>query len=815
MFEKYSYDGSFQDLLLASIIAHPERFMHNAGTLNSAYFTSVPRVATARALFAYWNKNGRFPQPEALSQIVYDAILRSSDAKEEGNIMAFVRKITTLDTSDVDYAVEKTVEFARERALYIACDKAINYHKTGEAPPGGFTKLFEDALKVGQNLKDIGYRIKSGESDIQLVLDTVTKRDYGIQTGFGDLDRIWPFGWGPGWLIAILAPPKRYKCESPDTQILMFDGTIKQICQLAPGDKIMGDDGTPRNVLSCGRGCAPMYRVTQANGDSYTVTHDHILCVKRPPGTVPVGRFTDRYHLGEILEITAEDYAKKSANFHRDWKGYKVRVDFPAVSVPLDPYFLGLWLGDGSSHEASISVGDDDPEITPFLHDFATKAGLRVTTYRKKTRCTQVSLVGQGKGQNPIINGLRALNLLRNKHIPFVYKINSQATRLRLLAGLIDSDGSHANNRGFIFTDTNRLLCEDTCWLARSLGFKSFIRPFRSQCIVKGKKIFSIAYRTYVQGRISEIPTKVARKHGTDSKKASDRTTIKVAPVGNQEWFGIEIDGNRRYLHSDFTVTHNTAFCINLAMNMIENTGSPVFYYPCEISQELAAVRCLCNLTDLPFDMIYQNKKTFTEKALQMANERLNSTLLIKGFPSRAATISGDIRSHALTASARFGVKPKAIIIDFAETVKPSSDPKRTSEWRAQGEIYLEARALGSEFGCPVILPDRCNKETVDLAVPSMKSFQGSFEKAGIVDVAIGLCATDDEYAQNIIRYFVFLNRHGTAYQHFRGNVEPRSMTMSILEKLEWRPEEDQGGERPGHRLRRRRQRPPLDRIED
>jgi hypothetical protein len=453
-YEKYEFSTDFQDALLACIIAHPDKFMHNAGTLNSAYFSSLPRIATARAIFAYWRKNTMFPTPEIMEQVVYDAVTRSverdkdsnAESKEVDNISAYVKRLFTIDTRVADVISAKVVEFARERALFIAIQKSLEFHAAKKTPPGGWTALFEEALKIGVNLQDLGYLIKTGDdSDIDDIIDKVGQRDYGTPTGYADLDRLWPFGWGPGWLISILAPPKRYK----------------------------------------------------------------------------------------------------------------------------------------------------------------------------------------------------------------------------------------------------------------------------------------------------------------------------------------------------------TMFVINLAMRMIENTNSPVFYYPCEISQELAAIRCLCNLTGLNNEAVHLHKESFREQAKAKANEILLSPLLIKGFPSRTATISGDIRAHAMTARSQLKLNPKAIIIDFAETVKPSSDRKTTSEFRAQGEIYLEARALGAEFNCPVILPDRCNKETVGRAVPSMKSFQGSFEKAGIVDVAIGLCASDQEFQENIIRYFVFLNRHGICNQHFRGHVEPELMRMTIDEKIHWNPEDE------------------------
>jgi hypothetical protein len=137
-------------------------------------------------------------------------------------------------------------------------------------------------------------------------------------------------------------------------------------------------------------------------------------------------------------------------------------------------------------------------------------------------------------------------------------------------------------------------------------------------------------------------------------------------------------------------------------------------------------------------------------------------------------------------------LQPKAIIIDYAETVRPDSVDKKAPDWRQQADIYTQARAIGSELGCCIIMPDRCTRETVGKQVPSMKSFQGSFEKAGIVDAAIGLCSTDREYHQNRIRYFVFLNRHGEAYKHYDGSVDPSRMRMTVENEIEYRPEDEE-----------------------
>lgn len=232
-----------------------------------------------------------------------------------------------------------------------------------------------------------------------------------------------------------------------------------------------------------------------------------------------------------------------------------------------------------------------------------------------------------------------------------------------------------------------------------------------------------------------------------------------------------------------------TLTSINTAMNVVGPTiGRNVFYYSCEISQELATTRMLSNLTGLSQDYMFDNPEDFKRAAHEAKENQLAGYMVIKGFSAGTTTIQ-DIKAHALTIKRQLQIDPHLIVIDYAETIAPSVRKKQ--DHREQADIYTEARALGHFFKCPVLMPDRCNAETVGMAVPNMRSFQGAFQKAGIVDAAIGLCATDEEYQQNVVRGFVFINRHGKAYQHWRGTVDAESMQISFDEEIPYEPEED------------------------
>jgi len=244
---------------------------------------------------------------------------------------------------------------------------------------------------------------------------------------------------------------------------------------------------------------------------------------------------------------------------------------------------------------------------------------------------------------------------------------------------------------------------------------------------------------------------------------------------------------------------YKTAFAINLALNIVKSQDADVLYYACEITQELAAMRALTNITGWTQDDFFTSPEKGIMAAEKAAKRDLWGNVWFKGYPSKSTTIS-QIKSHAHQVIDIYGLNPKAIVIDYAETVRPDKVDKEQPDWRQQADIYTQARALGAELGCAVIMPDRCNKETVGKRVPSMKSFQGAFEKAGIVDAAIGLCATDDEYKHDRVRYFVFLNRHGEAYKHYDGKIDPQRMRMTVGQEIDYNPEDEDEDAKPKHR---------------
>ena len=130
-------------------------------------------------------------------------------------------------------------------------------------------------------------------------------------------------------------------CHAKGTEILMFDGSVKKVEDVVVGDKIMGDDSTPRNALSLARGREQMYRIQYKSGEYYDVNESHILSLRC------IGNHATKYKKEEILNITVRDYLKFNKKEKAMFYGYKKGIDFNEQELLIPPYILGMWLGDG------------------------------------------------------------------------------------------------------------------------------------------------------------------------------------------------------------------------------------------------------------------------------------------------------------------------------------------------------------------------------------------------------------------------------------------------------------------------------------
>lgn len=327
------------------------------------------------------------------------------------------------------------------------------------------------------------------------------------------------------------------KCFGEDTKVWMYDGTTKFIQDIKVGDLVMGPDSKPRKVLNVHTGLDDMYQIRPTVGDTYLVNSKHDL-------------YLNNYYSGKCDIVETKDF--NSLPKYMKENGYKQLksdvIHYSETKTDIDPYYLGIWLGDGSSSNQKVTT--IDKEIEDYIYKYAQSLGAYVNSYTKKGTKAKDLTISTKEKYNYLRDKLKPL--FNNKHVPFEYLINSEKNRLELLAGLLDSDGYLSKNRFFEITQKSKQLFLDIKKLCDSLGF-------RTKWTIKTINGISY-YRLIISGNLSRIPTKLKRKQskyvGTDKHL---KTTIKVLPIGKSKYYGFECDGDHLFLLDDGTIVHNSA----------------------------------------------------------------------------------------------------------------------------------------------------------------------------------------------------------------------------------------------------------------
>ena len=373
---------------------------------------------------------------------------------------------------------------------------------------------------------------------------------------------------GGGGILEV--PCGRGKCLSLNTPILMYDGTIKMVQDVNVGDVIMGDDSTPRNVLTLARGREMMYKVIPTKGDPYVVNESHILSLKYSSA---VNKHTPK---GTVIDMPLLDYLDLPKSYHGRGGvlvGYRVPIKFKHIEIELDPYLLGYWLGDGRSNGTGITT--QEASVLKYLTGdcFQNKHSSLYLQYTGSQYDYRINSLTKNH-KNFMMDFLRKNDLVNNKHIPHNYKCNDRTVQLELLAGLIDSDGYYHHNC-YDIIQKNETLLDDILFVARSLGFAAYKTACKKSCMYKGEKREGTYYKASISGQgLEDIPVKCHRKQAHARKQIKDalNTRIKIEKMDVDNYYGFEIDGNRRFVLGDFTVTHNTIMALKIISALATKT---------------------------------------------------------------------------------------------------------------------------------------------------------------------------------------------------------------------------------------------------
>lgn len=375
----------------------------------------------------------------------------------------------------------------------------------------------------------------------------------------------------------------RGRAQPGDTPVLTPDG-YRPIGSLAVGDLVIGSGGLPTPVLGVyPQGRKESFRLTTQDGASTLCSAEHLWTVRTPEDK--------RDGMFRTLE-TQEMVGRLRRGRIRRYEIPMVEpVEFVPQDVPMDPYAVGLLLGDGClTGTATPSFATADPELATAL---GVLPGIEVT---HKSRYDYVLRHRDGhRGgvivANPVTAVLRELGLAGTrsamKFVPDVYKSNSAWVRLAVLQGLLDTDGGPVTQSGSTarvhYCTTSPRLRDDVVWLVRSLGGVAYARTRpaagRRPGFAHGRPVphRNDAHVIDIRLPAGFNPFRLTRKRTAYNVTGGGRPMRfieSIEPAGEADMVCIQVAAeDSLYVTDDFLVTHNTLNDAFIVLDEAQNTS--------------------------------------------------------------------------------------------------------------------------------------------------------------------------------------------------------------------------------------------------
>ena len=342
-------------------------------------------------------------------------------------------------------------------------------------------------------------------------------------------------------VIGLIEQNATGKCLGENTEVLMYDGSIKMCQNIKPNDLVMGDDSQPRKVLNVTSGESELYEVFHyKTNEKYIVNKYHILTLK----------YMIEYNIERTIDISIQDYLKLDDTVLGKMLGYKVPVQFSYKDQPFDAYIIGVYIGNG--------YWNINYNINLINYLYENNITYSIYIYNKP----RINIIKDGYTGNYYLKTLNTLGIIEsNKCIPCIYKYNSEGVRLKLLAGILDCKGYKVTDNYYEIYEYNDVLADDIVYVCNSLGFyvSNTRRDRCNRIVIMGDNLYKIPMLSYKKARI--VKEKINNEY---SYLYSD---IKVRSIGKGRYYGFQVNDNGRFLLGNFIVTHNSSI-----MNTIFHT---------------------------------------------------------------------------------------------------------------------------------------------------------------------------------------------------------------------------------------------------
>ncbi len=515
----------------------------------------------------------------------------------------------------------------------------------------------------------------------------------GVPTGFADLDAL-TNGLHPGQMIVIAARPALGKALALDTPLPTPAGWTT-MGEVQVGDWLIGADGKPTQVVAAtevmtGRPCYALSfddgAAVVADAEHGWLTDTHASRKSELAARVTHSRQLNRRTFASVKttsEIAATIRSRTDGRLNHSVPVAKALQVVPR-ELPLPPYVLGVWLGDGTSAAAHFTSAD--PEIAMFVEAECT------------SRYDSVQAV------------LREMGVLGNKHIPIEYLRASEVQRRELLAGLLDTDGTVMATGSVQFSVTSLRLAEDFQELVVSLGYRcgwyeKKVRGHTPESSIAYTITFTTTDDVFRLDRKKRIHKE--RGRGRITPRTRRRYIAAAQPVRSVPVRCVQVDNpDHLYLAGRAMIpTHNSTLALDLARAASVRAGLTSVIFSLEMSRNEITMRLLSAEARVSLHSMrtgQMGEEDWTRLARRMS-EVVDAPMFIDDSPNMSMM---EIRAKCRRLKQRHDLR--LVIIDYLQLM---SSPKRVENRQQEvSDMSRSLKLLAKELNVPVIAVAQLNR---------------------------------------------------------------------------------------------------------
>lgn len=616
----------------------------------------------------------------------------------------------------------KRLEFARKiqselRGIYTSINGV-----TGDESISDILSLAETPIQniCLSYIKEDELSPKSIGDDIDeyiLHLEQNQNKSIGITTGFSSFDEAIGGGLRRKCVDLIAARPKALRNGS---LVYTPSGPVK-IEDIKIGDTVLHPmNGETKVTAIWPHNNIDIYRVYFKDGDTVDCCEDHIWHVNKTYGDGKEELKTTKELINDIT------YGKR--------KKYKWNiplpktVDFISQHVAIDPYALGVLLGDGSVSNNTCCYHTADDEIHEYMQSYANSLGLQV-----KIDCIHKGNKAVSYRINGFQDNLRQVKIFGHncytKFVPKEYIYNSREVRLGVLAGLLDTDGDctidkNSNNSRTRFGSVSLQLCKDVKEIVQSLGGLCSINKTHTR---SNGKVFP-SYRCEIRLPDGINPFRLKRKAEKFTGRKIGilkRTIIKIEKIAKDDARCLTLSKNDGLFMTDnYVVTHNTGkSCLadNIALYVANTHRIPVLMLDTEMSKQDHVNRLLANLSETEINNIAAGK--FFEDD-EKKDKVIQSSNIIRDLPYDYISIAGRPFEETLSIAKRWLIKKVGydengvlndclIIYDYLKLMTSNSINNNLAEFQVLGFQITALHNFCVENDCPCLSFVQLNRDGI------------------------------------------------------------------------------------------------------